>query len=273
MIISFLPVVATIFVSRGKLLCNSALVCRRWLPASRHHLFMHVRITSNPQYNLFISKTVRSQHGRSWLSSTRLFYLYGGRFDKQSDGPDKHMATRLFIHELGGQLPNLEKLDLEELDFDVMEASSSPRKFAALSAFASVRNLRLRHCRFPSFAALRHALASLPSLTDLHLDDIGWPIASSPGSPDPLFPFLRGLRKSPFLARVRCLEFWVQDGSFDDYILQWLSTTSLAVSLSDITVRPAALMRAQGFWEYVGPSTTRLRVWPVEERELLNDCT
>ena len=175
-IISFLPHVPAGYSS----LCSCALVCRNWLPASRHTLFTHVVIMSDEQYVLFVSSAVRSQLGRSWLTSIRRFTLHS------RGGPSISNATRLFIHELGGQLPNLEELRLYDLNFNMIESSQSPRKFAALSAFASVRTLDLGNCRFPSFAAARYTLASLPSLTELIVAHVWWPIASSPESPLPL---------------------------------------------------------------------------------------
>ena len=199
--------------------------------------------------------------------STRQFALYGPMV--LLDRPRETNATRLFIHELGGQFPNLEVLGLYNLDFGIVESSSSPRKFAALSAFTSVRTLTLRECKFPSFAAARYTIASMPSLTDLMVLNITWSIASGPESP---LPFLRSPRKSPSLRRLRSLEFWGGITTYEDQILQWLSTTSLAVSLANLTVFSDAFeANATGFWEYVGPSTTQLTIMEVRVQDLRNE--
>ena len=77
-----------------------------------------------------------------------------------------------------------------DVDFDTIGSSPSPRKFAALSAFASLRTLKLCRCTFPSFAALRYTLSSLLSLTHITVADATWPDAST------LEPFLAFLRSS-----------------------------------------------------------------------------
>ena len=228
-IISFLPEVDYDFRPGYQSLCSCALVCRNWLPASRHTLFAYVSIRNNDQYTLFVSSAVRSQSGRSWLSSTRRFALRGD----SSDSPGSENSTRLFVHELGGQFPNLEGLSLNKVYFSSGISSPSPWKFASLSAFASVQVLKLFSCRFPSFAAARYTLISLPSLVYLSLQDTTWPTAR--GSEPPL-PFLRGSRKSPFLGKIRCLNFFCGEATCDDKMLQWFSTTSLAVSLEDLNV-------------------------------------
>ena len=247
-------------------LCSCALVCRNWLPASRHTLFTHVSIGSDEQYTLFVSSVVRSQQGRPWLLSTRRLILHRG------EGPGIPNATRLFIHELGGKFPNLEELRLYDLEFDMTESSPYPRKFIALSAFPSLRTLFLWQCRFPSFAAARYTIASLPSLTDLTVALIMWPIIAH--SAQPLLPFLRSSRKSPFLKRVRRFEILDGDAPCDDQMLQWLSTTSLGTSLADLTVLSDTFkMTVTGFWEYVGSSTTRLTIWGIGVEDLLRDST
>ena len=275
MIISFLPEVDRDNFRFGHpfgytSLCSCALVCHNWLPASRHILFTHVEIVSDERYTLFVSSAVLSQQGRSWLPSIRRFTLH----DRRSYKPGAQHSTRLFIHELGGQFPNLEELHLDTVNFNMTQSSLSPRKFAALSAFASVQTLNLWYCMFPSFAALRYTLISLSSLTDLSLTCITWPTTGVPELA--LLPFLRSPGKSPFLRTIRCLDFngaLGGVGTCDDQILRWLSTTSLAVSLSELRVSSAAFMKVPQFWEYVGSSITRISITVTGEGELLDNST
>ena len=147
---------------------------------------------------------------------------------------------------------------------------------SALSAFASVRTLVLRCCRFPCFAAARYTLVSLPSLTDLSVGNIIWPIPVRLG---PLFPFPRSSRRSLFLRRVRTLEIFDENyrsSIWDRVMLQWFSTTSLAASLVDITVFSLVFkmdFNTDFFWKYVGPSTTRLTIRGVRVEDLRTDST
>ena len=252
-------------------LCSCALVCRNWLPASRHTLFTHVEIRSDEQYALFVSSAICPRPGPSWLLSTRRFSLHG----QQWRGLSIPNAQILFIHELGGQFPNLEELHLQNLEFYMpFVPFPSPRTLAALSAFASVRIVVLRSCSFSSFAAARYTITSLPSLTDLTVAQIMWPIARNTQPPQVL-SFLRSSRRFPFLKRVRRLEIWPREAPCDDQMLQWLSTTSLDASLADLTVRGYTnfTTKVTGFWEYAGSFVTRLRIWGIYVEGILNDST
>ena len=269
MIISFLPEVGgNTYTSAYNSLCNCALVCRNWLPASRHNLLTNVRIKSDQRYALFVNNVIRSQNRCSFLPSIRQFSLFCEPSNDLSDSQGIRSAARLFIFELGSQCQNLEVLRLEHVDFDM--SSLSPRKFAALSAFASVRALRLFGCRFLSFAIARYTLISLPSLDDLTLQGTTWLTA---GGPEPLLPFLRTSIKSPCLRTIRCLTFLGGEATCDDQMLQWLSTTSLAVSLSDLRVSFSAFTKAPAIWEYIGPVITQLSIWTLRGEELLHDST
>ena len=272
-IISFLPEIDHRGYPHGySSLCSCALVCRNWLPASRHTLLTDVTITSYERYSLFVSRVVRSQ--LAWRLSTLRLSLQGNSSDRRPDNL-AHMetVTRLFIHELGSQFPNLEMLYLNELNFDTMKSSPPHRKFSSLSAFASVRDLTLLNCIYPSFAAVRYTLTSLPSLTYLLLGYITWSNVSQ-SSEEPLLPFLRSSQKSPFLRRIHYLGFLTGDaGTCDSQMLQWLSTTSLAFSLKDLRVSSVILLKGSGLWEYVGPSTTQLYIGAMQANRLSEEST
>ena len=132
---------------------NCALVCRHWLPASRHHLLMDVWLLSGRQYNLFVSNVVRSPLASSWLQSTRRFSPYPGW--TLTDGSGTKIASRFFMRQLGGRFPNLEQLHMFDLAWDTKKSYIPPRMFRFFSAFVSVRVLYLDTIRFPSFGTMR----------------------------------------------------------------------------------------------------------------------
>ena len=196
-----------------------------------------------------------------WLLSTRLLTTCRWVY---SPG-NMPTAVGLFIHELGGHLPNLETLYLSHPDWSAAKNSLSLRTFAAISAFASVQTLKLGTCKFPSFGAARSVIISLPSLADLTLNNVTWPIARGP---EPFRRLLRSSQKTPLLQGIRRLRFWGEDATCTKQILQWLSTTALAASLVDLDVGPAAIFgEVPELWEYVGPSTTKLHMSYMQSRD------
>ena len=244
---------------------NCALVCRHWLPASRHHLLMHVRLYSERQYDLFFSNVVRSPLASSWLQSTRYFSPYIGR--TSTDGSGMKIASRFFMHQIGGRFPNLGVLELRNQDWDTRECSIPPRMFILLSTFASVRTLLLMDVRFPSSGTMRCTITALPSLTDLHMFLVTWPVSRG------IRP-LRRTRKSKFLRTVRRFILHELDSPLEEEMLEWLSTTSLGASLVDLRIEHTTLINGSKLWEFAGPSITRLVVdfWE-DKREFPRDST
>ena len=58
-------------------LCNCALVCRNWLPASRFYLFRQIRFGTDLQCDLFVSRVLHADNMRPWLQgTTRLVLIY-----------------------------------------------------------------------------------------------------------------------------------------------------------------------------------------------------
>ena len=250
-------------------LCNCALVCRDWLPASRHHIFVNVWLRSDRQYNLFVSNVIRSPTVSFWLPSTRRIVLFPltHSYKTPTDDMKMHVASSLFMHQLGGKFPNLEQLQLINLDWGISGRSISPRMFIVLSAFASVRTLSLKRVRFPSSGTMRCAITALPSLNDLEMDGVTWPVSRS-NRP------LRGTRKSQFLRRLRRFRLGHLDFPLEEEMLGWLSVTSLGTSLVDLDIRSTALRNASEIWELAGPSITRLvtSFWP-DRGEFPGDST
>lgn len=149
LIISY--VATDIWVRRYRSLCACALVCRDWLPVSRHYLL------KTATANLFIARVVRPEDMRPWLALVSTLIL---RSPSSKTGIKEPVMTRLPIYELSGRLSHLQSLSLDELDWTVQH----PKECLALSQLTSVSSLSLVRCKFPSSATLRHIIAALPSL-------------------------------------------------------------------------------------------------------------
>ncbi len=55
-------------------LCDCALVCQDWVPASRYYLFRHASVRSaRTYYDLLVSRVLRNEELKSWLTSVRSF--------------------------------------------------------------------------------------------------------------------------------------------------------------------------------------------------------
>ncbi len=76
-------------------LCNCALVCHEWLPASRHALFRRIDVADGT-FELLVSRVLHSESIRP--------YLAGVRECRIDSGPFKTPCRLLFYH-LSGHLP------------------------------------------------------------------------------------------------------------------------------------------------------------------------
>lgn len=172
-------------VNSPKSLCNCALVCHDWLPASRCRLFYRTCVRTARSYDLLITRIARNESMGLWLGWMHTFAVDGrtslvdsmrGLYRKahgQSFLNSDPAWTRRFILDLPSHTPNLTCLELFFVDW--IEHSPHPATFRAFSQFSSVTTFAVHECRFPSFTAFRQAIVSLPSLTTLTLGNFIWP--------------------------------------------------------------------------------------------------
>ena len=159
-------------------LYQCTLVCRDWLPASRHHLFHYIVIHYDRQLDLLVSRIVRSDERRPWLLPTRTLSLHGWTSELKC-GQNGRVIQGLPLLELAGHAARLECIDLRFLDWAVAGFCPHPRTLAALHAFASVHTMRLYHCNLPSFDVFRRIVTALPKLSTLDWTKVEWPEAKS----------------------------------------------------------------------------------------------
>ena len=216
-----------------------ALVCRDWLPASRRRLLHTVSLWTPGKYSLFMSRVVRAETLRPYLSSVRRLTL--GR-EAWGYEPPVNVLVKLemgsFVPELAGLLPNLESLSIRNMDYAAVPPH--PHSWLALSHFHSVWVLRLTGCSFPSFQAFRLVLTALPTLTFLEMTHVRWNTSKA--------RVLLPNDQTPCSVRPRistlCLNGshirgeWPHDTGkrMAQQLVAWLSVTATAKSLRSFTV-------------------------------------
>nr|VWP02230.1 Peroxisomal biogenesis factor 6 (ClaPEX6) (Peroxin-6) [Ganoderma boninense] len=167
-----------------KTLLNCTLVCRDWLPASRHALFSCVVLNSPAAWDSFLRCVVNAEGGRPWLASIRQLEFNTDKWRTiHNDGEDvpaqpiSEWRGQYIIPVLAGQLPNLEVL---WLTVNWERCQPHPSTFGMFSQFTSLHELYLVDCSFPSFCTFRRILASLPALKALGCHSVHWPSVPQP---------------------------------------------------------------------------------------------
>ena len=209
-------------------LCNCTLVCRDWLPASRHALFSDVELVGPAAWDSFRLWVLDTEEGQPWLSS--IYYLTfkdRRRLNKGEEVPASEAASgwrgQCVLPVLAGRLPNLQYLSLT---VDWVQCPPHPATFGMFTRFTSLRVLRLVGCRFPSFIAFRRIIASLSALKDLMCMEVHWPSGPQPS-------VLSVPSRHPAL---HSLYIFTPCGGCTLAILEWLIHTPTRSTLVDLQV-------------------------------------
>ncbi|KAI0709686.1 hypothetical protein C8T65DRAFT_195706 [Cerioporus squamosus] len=211
-------------------LLNCALVCSRWLPASRHHLFTEINSPPKSSYKLLVARVLHSESMRPWLASVRsVAFFEEDKIDERTWKPrqPEEQVGRLFIRDFIGHLPNMRYLRFQGGNWT--QCRPPPRAFVAFSQFPSLCTLDLFGCQFPSFAALRQMLSALPGLSSLMIKDAQWP-----ASPNPHLVPVVGSDSRPMLETLR---FVMQDVNHcGREFMDWLVQTASRISIRRLEV-------------------------------------
>ncbi|KAI0333676.1 hypothetical protein GY45DRAFT_1432114 [Cubamyces sp. BRFM 1775] len=244
-------------------LCQCALTCRAWLPASRHQLFREVEICSTQAYDALVCHVLHSDAMRPWLASVRRVRVVHPFIPKAtsmslgipggpSDRRDFKQGHR-FIHEFAGHLPNLQSLVLTGIDW--LQCTAHPSLHLVLASFSRIEALALDFCRFISFNAFRRLIVALPALRALSVVIASWPTASPP-------PMQIGATHSPVprLALTRPLLQCMREEGCSRTILEWLSTTPSRETLRSVSFPPQSAMYHHTFLRSLSSSIRTLEL-------------
>ena len=224
-------------------LLSCALVCQDWLNESRSFLSRDINIYSWKTFRSFVSNVLRADHLHPWLSLTPTHNIWAQFFYGISDSGDEH---EIFVLEISEHLPNLRFMQLTGFLRGEKQKAHLPLRldlFDALGQLASLRELHLNYCEFPSFSNVHVAIA-LPALSSLSISSVSYPNSGdpdqSPPSPRPSLSYLSVASNSP-----------------GDILYNWLSNTptrsvltELSIDFSDIvaglrmTAGPSSSLRA-----------------------------
>lgn len=138
-------------------LCNCALTCRAWVPASRYHLFHTLRIWSREAFDTLTHK--------SCIPATAEMFRFVQHLSiRERSGPAfAHLVPPLLV----SKLPNVTSMDIH--DFSISTTSPDPSFFAVLGRFRKVTALQLRNVNLGLVWDMSMLLCSFPSLSQLWL--------------------------------------------------------------------------------------------------------
>ncbi|KAM5530816.1 hypothetical protein V8D89_015506 [Ganoderma adspersum] len=211
---------------------NCALVCRDWLPASRHALFSDVELQAPDMWDLFLERVVNvGARGNAAFRDPLASHEPPGEAPmgskvKRTRKLDPGVRGQYVIPVLAGSLPKLECLTLSGLDWDWNPSHRTT--FGMFSQFTSLRRLTFVVYKFPSFCSFRCVLVSLPALEDLNCLDVHWPSAPQPS--------ILALQSGRPALRVLFMSFVCRACAFA--LLEWLIHTPISSTLVDIGLRP-----------------------------------
>ena len=162
-------------------LLSCALVCRQWLPASRHQLSERISLWGTAPYVRFINHVLHSDTIHRFLQYTKEVLLFYPDYDGSSNyrhvgrsttqaASDSSSLFRLFLVYTASHMPKLETLNIQFADWRyTLPLAQEPFLFLK---FPVLTDLSLRNCSLPSLHFLRCMLKSLPQLQTLSLSAV-----------------------------------------------------------------------------------------------------
>ena len=204
-----------------------ALVCREWLPRSRHCLFRNIALPYQPDsgasYVALVKHVLHSETMRHYLHSTLAISIWG---DASAFPWSTRAPSRLFLCDFTGHLPNLQHLTFVHVRWE--DYLPLPREPLLLSGFPTVRMLSFHNCFVPSVTFMRRILASMPQLRELFLLNV---IFTHP----PRIASVQPIRLPRILPNLQTLSLPTCNIGLDP-LLEWLTTGSpIQSTLRDLT--------------------------------------
>ncbi|KAI0720802.1 hypothetical protein C8T65DRAFT_788704 [Cerioporus squamosus] len=193
-------------------LCSCSLTCRRWLPASRFHLFRNLSIPTRASYEILvrIRDTPHISHSFANIYSLQLW--------EDRDKPWLYLVPLVFAN----RLAHVRILTL--LKFRWNEFPLHRSFFTIGFCLASVTSLTLVGGTFHTFAEFRRLVSALEHLTELIVERVAW--RNPPMYSRCAYPAL--------LPRLQLL--WLNTGceSTVTALVHWLLCTPSARSIRDL---------------------------------------
>lgn len=157
-------------------LFNCALTCPRWLPRSRFHLLVNVRIKSRAELVSLRHLLDRNPHCRAWIRSVTM-----------APAVEEEILWLCGVFPIPLMTPRLPNLRRWEIRDDTTRISSHERSLTfnkatllqLLYSSASIEELSLKALRLTSAAELVRLLGSFPKLRCVVCDNVGFNLKRS----------------------------------------------------------------------------------------------
>lgn len=195
-----------------------ALTCRRWLPRSRHRLFIIIHLCKAQQLDGF-SKLLAVTPSVDDLVRDLVIY-----YTRENTAP---RPFSLFPILLARKLTKVEHIQFEG-DYSVPSPYLAPLPgyyFLSLSQFTSVTKLSLCTLRFATFAEIRRVICALPNLSELCCIHLIW------NTTGPVQPLARRPDRTP---RLTSLRLDMRQGM--TALADWFLSTATLESLHTVTL-------------------------------------
>ena len=231
-------IIASVSATDRQTLLSCALVCRAWLPASRHRLFAHLIIRDSKTCDLLVNRVLRSDDMKPYLATaTRQLNLVNCDL-----WPLGHRPIPMpFFALCYGCFPRLETLVL----YKAARLFDRPTAPLLLAQFTSLKHLEINSSLFPSFVSLRRTISALKDLETLTLKNVSvqHPMPSSPWSLPSRQAQAWGLKLRRFCATSH-LDVSERAVICIEATLGWLSTTSAAGRLEKLQLHVSSLQQS-----------------------------
>ncbi|RDX41469.1 hypothetical protein OH76DRAFT_1467201 [Lentinus brumalis] len=193
-------------------LCSCSLTCRRWLPASRFHLFRNLSIPSRASYDILVRLRDAPHISPSFAN------IYSLQLWEDPDKPWLYLVPLIFAQ----RLTHVRLLTL--LKFRWHEFPLHPSFFTIGFCLASITSLTLVGGTFHTFTEFRRLVCAFGHLTELIVERVAW---RNP----PMYSRCAYHAPSP---RLQLL--WLNSGceSTVTSLVDWLLCTPSARSIRDL---------------------------------------
>ncbi|EGO03891.1 hypothetical protein SERLA73DRAFT_84078 [Serpula lacrymans var. lacrymans S7.3] len=144
-------------------LTTCSLVCKEWLPASRHHLFSSISL--HPWKKDSFLRLVESPIA-TFAPYVRRVYMREGR--------GAYTWEKRWLNEALPRMKALTRVETLEVERVTWEFLGTEARQSFLTIFKGIKKLKLQHFEFRSFCDLMQFIDAFPALEDLQFDIVKW---------------------------------------------------------------------------------------------------
>lgn len=200
-------------------LCNCALTCRAWLPASRYNLYHTIHLSTRRVFWDLVRTAIIATAPPPCFAFVQELYIEMKKNDRCSMA-ERKVWVNLVPYHFGKYMSNVRLLHFERL------VHPFPRGFySALSRFSAVTELHLECCSLGPFREFQLLVCALPRLSTLRVT--GAPLRARSLEPEQDVDFSPD--GCPYLKSLELREF-----PDSGVLCRWLSRTPIGLNLENL---------------------------------------